>query len=557
MTADLQQLVRETIDLTGAPGPALLDEHAVALRTDGDASFYLIGLIGGKDVGKSSIVNALAGREIAQVTGYGEGTARVTAYAHEDIADALKTMLERDVPGQFTVITHDQSHLKRQVLLDLPDIDSRYQSHLQLTRNMLRRMLYPVWVQSIEKYADQQPQKMLKEVAEGNSPENFLFCLSKADQLRDPHAGEELRADFAERIARTLALTKAADVFVISARTPEQFDLPKLRERLSKERSDRDIGRSLAQAGQQQSRTLLSWLDRQDLPARAARAGRLADDARQLLHDRVGQILLEEAVPKIANDPLHRAGIAGEVFERRIDRWPIVRLLNLVLSPAVTLAETLVRGRSAGASLLQDRAEQIEPMVRPLSTELQAAMAHLRQSQPTIAAVYEHDKLWEAMPADTAVGRLRDRLTATVQQQRAEATKRLSSNFILSGLLRWIATVGAALWFPIIQPVLDLLLNSWITWTPIDVARLLVSLLSGQKLLEDAAFLLIWYVLLWLMIRYRTFRQVKYWLAETGTGPLDLTTASVAWMDELIEPLQRQHDRFAALASRVAQRETT
>jgi len=551
MTADLQQLVRETIDLTGAAGPGLLDEHAVALRTDGEAPFYLVGLIGGKEVGKSSLVNALAGKEIAQVTSYGEGTARVTAYAHESVVEPLRAMLERDVPGQFVIIPHQQAALRRQVLLDLPDIDSRFQSHLALTRSMLRRMLYPIWIQSIEKYADIQPQKMLKEVAEGNSPQNFLFCLSKADQLKDGSAAEELRGDFAGRIGRTLALKDAPEVFLISSRQVEQFDLPALRTRLSRERSEREVGKSIAQASTQQSRTLLTWLGNQDLPARAARAGRLAEDAKEILTDRVGQPLLEDAIPKIANDPLHRAGIAAEVFERRIDKWPIVRLLNLVLSPAVTLAETLVRGRSAGAALQEDRAAQIEPILRPLSADLQAAMAHLRQAQPTVATMYEHDKLWETMNADLAVGRLRDHLAATVQQQRVEATRWLATSLFPTAVERWLLTIGAALWFPLIQPILDLVLNASIVWTPIAFARLVVSLLSGQKLLESATFLLLWYVFLWLMIRYRTYRQVKAWLTDTGTGPLDLTSAAVAWMDELTEPLQRQHQRFTELAKRV------
>ncbi len=550
MTADLKQLVRETIDLTGAAGPGMLDDNAVALRTDAEAPFYLVGLIGGKEVGKSSLVNALAGKEIAAVTSFGEGTARVTAYAHESVVEPLRKLLEIDVPGQFTIVPHHQAALRRQVLLDLPDIDSRFKSHLALTRTMLRRMLYPIWIQSIEKYADQQPQKMLKEVGEGNAPENFLFCLSKADQLKEPNAAEELRSDFAGRIGRTLSLQSPAEVFLVSSRAQDQFDLPSLRTRLSRERSERDVGRSIEQAGAQQSRTLLAWLGDQDLPARAARAARLTEDAKQLLADRVGQPLLEEAVPKIASDPLHRSGIAAEVFDRRIDRWPILRLLNLVLSPAVTMAETLIRGRGAGAALQEDRAEQIEPIVRPLATELQGAMAHLRQAQPAVAPLYEQDKLWETMNADLAIGRLRNRLAGTVQQQRTQATKLLAVSLFPTAVERWLLTVGAAMWFPILQPILDLLLNASIAWTPITLARLVVSLLSGQKLLESAAFLLIWYVFLWLMIRYRTYRQVKAWLTDTGTGPLDLTATAVAWMDELTEPLQRQQQRIESLASR-------
>jgi hypothetical protein len=67
---------------------------------------------------------------------------------------------------------------------------------------MLRHMLFPVWVQSVEKYADLQPQKLLAAVTAGNDPANFLFALNKADQLASADAVEELRDDFAARIAR-------------------------------------------------------------------------------------------------------------------------------------------------------------------------------------------------------------------------------------------------------------------------------------------------------------------------------------------------------------------
>ena len=43
-----------------------------------------------------------------------------------------------------------------------------------------------------------------------------------------------------------------------------------------------------------------------------------------------------------------------------------------------------------------------------------------------------------------------------------------------------------------------------------------MNLLSGQKLLSDAAFLLIWYVFLWLVVRYRTYCQVRRWLRGRG-----------------------------------------
>ncbi|HZL34568.1 MAG TPA: GTPase [Tepidisphaeraceae bacterium] len=188
MTPALEQIVREAVELTGAATPEVLSDDAPVLSDDAlaagdDAGFYVVGLIGGKDVGKSALINALVGKPITAVTSTGAGTETVIAYAHVSQREPLRALLEREAAGQFRIVTHDLASLKRQVLLDLPDIDSKYLSHLQLTRTMLRHMLFPVWVGSIEKYADQQPQQMLARVAEGNTPGNFVFCLNKVDQL--------------------------------------------------------------------------------------------------------------------------------------------------------------------------------------------------------------------------------------------------------------------------------------------------------------------------------------------------------------------------------------
>src|SRR5260221_2711290 len=202
MTPALEHLVREAMELTGSDKPTLMEDGAPVLAdealSDGDdAGFYLVGLIGGKDVGKSALVNALVGKQITAVTSHGAGTEIVIAYAHKSQESKLRELLEREVAGQYKLLVHEQPGLARQVLLDLPDIDSKYSSHLQVTRSMLRHMLYPIWASSVEKYADLQLQQMLAKVAEGNTPANFVFCLTKADQLGGaegwaPARGEEL-----------------------------------------------------------------------------------------------------------------------------------------------------------------------------------------------------------------------------------------------------------------------------------------------------------------------------------------------------------------------------
>src|SRR3954465_13424437 len=193
MTPAVEQLVRETMELTGAATPQLLEDDAPVLADEAlgaresapadGGGLSLVGIIGGKDVGKSALVNALVGRNITAITSHGPGTEVAVAYVHRSQGGELRKLLEREVPGRFRVITHEEPHLRSQVLLDLPDIDSHFASHPEVTRAMLRHMLFPVWMQSIEKYADRQPQEMLRRVAQGNAAANFVFCLNKVDQV--------------------------------------------------------------------------------------------------------------------------------------------------------------------------------------------------------------------------------------------------------------------------------------------------------------------------------------------------------------------------------------
>src|SRR4051794_31006199 len=108
----IQQLVNDVAQVTGAPLPTLMDDDAPVLRDEAmaagedDGSFYLIGLIGGKEVGKSALVNALVGQPITESTAYGPGTEQVVAYAHESQAGAVKELLEREAQGRFRIVTH-------------------------------------------------------------------------------------------------------------------------------------------------------------------------------------------------------------------------------------------------------------------------------------------------------------------------------------------------------------------------------------------------------------------------------------------------------------------
>ena len=570
MSPAVEQLVRETMEVTGASRPALMEEDAPVLSPDAlsaDDSFYLVGLIGGKEVGKSALVNALAGRNITTTSAYGPGTEGVVAYAHISQETPLKELLERQVPGQFRIVTHELPELRRQVLLDLPDIDSHFASHLQVTRAMLRHMLYPVWVQSIEKYADRQPQQMLARVAAGNAPKNFVFCLNKVDQLegfrvqgsQESGQGGELAEDFGRRIRKTLGLDKPPGVYLISATHPGEFDLPALRAVLAREKTTQTVRESQELAASRQDRTLLAWVDHQQLPLRAERLARLQQDAEELAAQRIAQPLIDHVIPRLLDDPSSRGTMAEEILTERVAPWPLVRLVHTLLSPLFVL----LRGAtSRTAAPLQTPEGLVELVLKDtgysVSDLVQTTFAQLRQSQPAIGELYAHNRLWEQMPADLAAADLRRALGATVQRQRQTARRRLTQGGGWAAPIRWLLTVGAVLWFPFIQPILETILNSkenlslW-TWT--QRAAVVVSVLGVNYLLKSAGFLILYFIALWLALRWNTQRRVnrllERWKLATVSDPeLNLFTQTLHWVDALVAPITAAHERVTSLAER-------
>ena len=617
MTPAVEQLVRETVELTGSEEPELLQDDAPVLTDDalapvaGEGGFYLVGLIGGKEVGKSALVNALAGRPVTAITSHGPGTEVVVAYAHASQEPALKALLEREVPGQYRIVTHEIPTLVRQVLLDLPDIDSHWQSHPVVTRAMLRHMLFPVWLVSIEKYADRQPQEMLRKVAAGNAPENFVFCLNKVDQVEAreegpgageqggrgaggpngepesaapvipglhpprspapppprsqapplPSAAEEIRDDYAQRLMKTLGLGKPPEVFLISAIRPERYELPRLRALLMRQKADTLVRQSRELAVRRQDRTLLAWLDGQNLPARAERLRRLRQDAEEMVAERLGVPLLEGVVPRLLEDPGTRLAMSDEILRERVSRWPLVNLVHTLFTPLLSVWRANVS--PVGSMQLRGADALVEAYLqqdgRPVAGLVQSTFAQLRQAQPGLAELYRDNRLWEDMPAELAAGDLRRRLAATIERQREAARERLAGRGGLLGApLRWLLTTGALLWFPLVQPLLHAFLTTDIETTPRKLAGLVVGILSGTAMLQSVSFLSLWFLVIWLALRWNTQRRVarllsRWKAANYPDRSLNLTAETLEWMDGLVQPITRTLERTESVAQRAAQ----
>lgn len=557
MDESVRQLVSDTAALLGREAPGFMSADAMMFDAPASDSLYLIGLIGGKEVGKSSLVNAILGQSIVTPSSFGRGTSRATAYVHRNAEASLRTLLDRELPGQYDVVAHDASSARDRVVLDLPDIDSLWSEHVEITRKMLRFMLYPIWVQSIEKYADQQPMQLLKQVSEGNDPANFLFVLSKVDQLARRHGESsvrELTDDYAARLQRACALTRRPEVYGTSVIEPAKFDLESLRDKVLATRSREMVQQSMSLALRRQDQTALAWVREQNLPEKAGRLQRLLDEAYDVLNQRVGSPILEEALPRLQNDLGHRMSIAEPVARARLARWPVVNVLDAVLSPVM-----LAIRANVGSTLSQT----LQETGRPLGDRLRGAFAELAQQDPLVLELYESSKPWEHQPATDAAADLLDRLSLARERQKEVAVASLSKKSILVTLFAPIITLGAILWFPLVQPILEIVLQNDITSMSRQTLLLIVQLLGATYLIKSIGFLAIYFIALWMFLRWKAYRQSEHWLRRQPES--DSTTSNAAapspavpspalavkdWIDALLTPIESRLAEVEALQKR-------
>jgi GTP-binding protein EngB required for normal cell division len=141
-------------------------------------SFLVVGLIGGTGVGKSSLMNALAGSEISTTSHRRPQTDHVLIYHHSEAS--LPPALSRSKVSKRE-ISHEVDSVRQLFLCDLPDYDSLVGEHRESVLGFLEHLDMLVWVTSPEKYADERFYEFLRDVPKARK--NFYFVLNKVDLL--------------------------------------------------------------------------------------------------------------------------------------------------------------------------------------------------------------------------------------------------------------------------------------------------------------------------------------------------------------------------------------
>ena len=137
----------------------------------------VVAFFGGTGVGKSTLINRLAGKAIAR-TGVERPTSReVTLYHHHSVP---LQELPDDLPiDRIKLAQHDDDRNRNIIWIDMPDMDSIERQNKQLVLQWLPHIDVLIYVVSPERYRDNKAWRML--LAEGGR-HAWLFVLNQWDK---------------------------------------------------------------------------------------------------------------------------------------------------------------------------------------------------------------------------------------------------------------------------------------------------------------------------------------------------------------------------------------
>lgn len=184
-----------SIGLEAEAAEARAIARRIGRRSGFGGSVYVMALAGGTGVGKSSVLNALAGSVVSEVGAVRPTTDRPVAWLAEERRAELGPLLEW--LKAETVVGHANAQLADVAILDLPDVDSVRGEHRALVDVLLPRIDAVTWVVDPEKYDDARVHAYWRELAP--HADRLRFVLNKADRL-SAEEGSQITDDLRTRL---------------------------------------------------------------------------------------------------------------------------------------------------------------------------------------------------------------------------------------------------------------------------------------------------------------------------------------------------------------------
>lgn len=157
LAADLARLVVQCRRLWGRPAPGREAEVSRRLgllrqREKSISDCLIVVMLGGTKVGKTTLVNALAGREIGEASARACYTRRPAVFVHRRREGLARTRLAGILREDDTFVVHEEEALERIILVDTPDLDGIEAVHREVFRQVLERADLALSVVTTQKY---------------------------------------------------------------------------------------------------------------------------------------------------------------------------------------------------------------------------------------------------------------------------------------------------------------------------------------------------------------------------------------------------------------------
>ncbi len=441
------------------------------------ADVYVLAFVGGTGVGKSSLLNALAGEPVSTASVRRPTTdqpvAWVPAEARDDLAGLLAWLGLGEVREHDGSVTVDGRGTV--AILDLPDMDSVEPGHRERVEELLPRVDAVAWVTDPEKYHDA---VLHDDFLRRWVPrlEHQAIVVNKADRL-DGDAVERIRKDLQRDLSRELAGPAGAGAsargrtpVLVTAANPGEGSAPRLGE-------------------------LREWLGRSVEAKRIVRARLLTS-----IVAAIDDLALEAGVdPRLPATPLVEPGVRRSTVEAVTS--DVLRAIDLPGLEAQAVAATRARARSKGTGPVGlvtsaiyrfsgREARVADPngfLVRwrdrtslaPAVESVRGALAEpIREAPPAVRPV---------LAASVEPGRLRGGLEAAVDRAVARHDRTVPTSAVWSviGLLQTLATAALVLsvaWivlWVLARPPVDTVVLPLVGQVPAPLVALAGSLVAG------------------------------------------------------------------------------
>jgi len=515
-------------------------------------SLFLYGIVGGKDVGKTVLINQLAGAKISLDTDIlDEGTREAVAYCHHQDLPVLKKRLSTEDVARIQFVRHERSELQNVVFIDLPDFDSRFMSHSEDARRFSKHLQGMIWITTPRKYGDHELLTQLEAIAQ--SHENYFVVLNKIDQLENIAASDAVRQEIISYLngqfsKRSIPEPNPDHFFIISALEPDLYEFKQLRDRLIRPHSPEEISRAKNKNLRAEfTKNLARITSYYDLHNRIKKIDQALEKIQKKVAEQFLDNYYETVRRRIASLETLRRRISGTLFTQQIEGWPILRLLFYPLAGIVSG----LGGRLAFSKAEQEWSDSPRELLRykgqPASLRMQKIRIDIEESFP--------DLKQDLGDMPDFSGPLEDKFNDFLKTYEDQVTDRLVEGIARPGILKRMFIYLPLIWFPFLQPVF-LHLNE-IKASLFSVAGLkdfypiLISLFGAGSLLVSLVFLILFYTIWLILIYAHGARQAQKKGAEEFQ---DLWyTHFLSWIaEDLAQPLPNVR---AVLINKVAQLE--